>query len=751
MVIQKHDQEPSYVIESKKKCMKLGMDPNEYRIPQNIMSKLELDRKKEAYEEILEVVKFFSRKIIKSLDGTPILIVISDENGWLLDTVGDETIKSTIAQLGIRPGIQFNEEEMGTNVVSLTLKQNNPIQLVGTNHFHTFLHNTACYGMPLHDTDMNILLGSICIMTEITLHNPFFLMTLTTVVDAIERELLLRKQNRKLNIMNQIMISKTRNAIIITDANGRVLEFNEFAEKISESKRNEIIGTSAFNAPVTGNLFKNVLTNGKQYNNVEMKFENQDEQFVCLVDIQPIHDENLNMIGAFGQFRDITERYLAEEKYNYLAYHDELTGLPNRLYFKEILNEYIDNKMCEYRNMSLIFLDLDKLKMINDKFGHSKGDLLIKEAANMLKECLNKDDHVFRMGGDEFVLLCFDIKNKKQATELAEKIINAFNRTIVMDDHHLHITPSLGIVLYKDNPANFEDCLIYADNAMYKAKSNGRNGYVIYDSILEESYKDKLTLKMDIEKALENNEFILHYQPQVDIKNGKIIGVEALIRWEHKEKGIIFPDKFITIAEETGLISKIGEWVLREASSQMKKWQEINLPPIKVAVNLSAQQFPKSDLTQIIKNILAETKLAPEYLELEITESMTMEVDHAIKTLNELKDLGVKISIDDFGTGYSSLNYLKRFSIDSLKIDRSFIKDIMNDENDANIIDTIISMAHNLKLEVIAEGVEDKEQLRFLQLRYCNFVQGYYFSRPLSADVFEKEFYRLQKEIQEKY
>jgi diguanylate cyclase (GGDEF)-like protein/PAS domain S-box-containing protein len=747
------EQEPQYIIESKKRCVELGMDPNEYRIPQNIMSELKLDKKKEAYEEILEVVKFFSRKIIKSLDGTPILIVISDENGYLLDTVGDETIKSTIAQLGIRPGIQFSEDDMGTNVVSLALKQNNSIQLVGTNHFHTFLHNNACYGMPFHDTDINILLGSICIMTEVALRNPFFSMTLTTVVDAIERELLLRKQNRKLNIMNQVMLSKTRNAIIITDANGQVLEFNKFAEKISGSEKEEIVGKSIFNSPITGVFFKDVLNNEKQYNDVEVKFQNNNnnEQYVCLVDVQSIHDENLNMIGAFGQFRDITERYLAEEKYNYLAYHDELTGLPNRRYFKEVLNKYIDNKICKSKNMALIFLDLDKLKMVNDRFGHSKGDLLIKEAANILKECLNKDDHVFRAGGDEFLLLCFNIKNKEQATELAEKIINAFNRTIVIDDYHLHITPSLGILLYQDNPANFEECLIYADNAMYKAKSNGRNGYVIYDSILEESYKDKLTLKMDIEKALENNEFTLHYQPQVDIKNGKIIGVEALIRWEHKEKGMIFPNEFITIAEETGLISKIGEWVLREACSQMKKWQDINLPPIKVGVNLSAQQFLKSDLTQVIKDVLSETKLAPEYLELEITESMTMEVNYAIKTLKELKDLGVKISIDDFGTGYSSLNYLKRFSIDCLKIDRSFVKDIMNNANDANIVDTIISMARNLKLEVIAEGVEDKEQLRFLQLRYCNFVQGYYFSKPLSADVFEKEFYNLQKEIQEKY
>jgi diguanylate cyclase (GGDEF)-like protein len=438
---------------------------------------------------------------------------------------------------------------------------------------------------------------------------------------------------------------------------------------------------------------------------------------------------------------------LAEEKYNYLAYHDELTGLPNRRYFKEILNNYINSYSSKSEHMSLIFLDLDKLKMINDTFGHSKGDLLIKESANIIKECLNKNDYVCRMGGDEFVLVCFNIKTKEQASELAEKIINAFNKTIEIDNQQFHVTTSMGILLYHENPVDFENCLIYADNAMYKAKANGRNCYVIYDPVLEGSYKDKIILKMDMEKALENNEFTLYYQPQVDIKNGNIVGVEALIRWIHEEKGIISPDRFIPIAEETGLISKIGEWVLREACSQMKKWQNSNLPPMKVSVNLSAQQFLKRDLTEVIKGVLSETGLDPKYLELEITESMTMEVDYAIKVLRELKDLGVEISIDDFGTGYSSLNYLKKFSINYLKIDRSFIRDIIDGKSDANIVATIISMAHNLGLKVVAEGVENKKQLRFLQLYNCDFVQGYFFSRPIPPELFEKEFNHLQNEF----
>lgn len=751
MMKKMYEQEPAYIIESKKMCVQLGMNPDIPEMPKNIMSELKLIEKKEAYKEILPVVKFFSEKIVKSLEGTPILIVISDENGYLLDALGDETIKSTMALLGIKNGIQFSEEDMGTNVVSLTLRQNHPVQLVGANHFHTFLHKSACYGVPFHYTDDNDLLGSICIMTAIILHNPFFLLTLTTVVDAIERELLLGKQNHTLNIMNQIMLSKTRNAIIVTDTIGKVINFNEFAEKISGFKREEIIGKSIYDSEMA-NLFKDVLNNEKYYDNVELKYKNNNnEEFICIVDVQPIHDENMNTIGAFGQFRDITERYLAEEKFNFLANHDELTGLPNRRYFKEILNKYIDNYTSTSEEMTLVFLDLDNFKMINDTFGHSKGDLLLKEVAGILIECLSNNDLVFRFGGDEFVLLCFNIKSKEQVVKLSEKILNALIKTIVIDKHQLHVTASLGILIYNDNPTDYENCLIYTDNAMYKAKANGRNGYAIYDPFLKEFFKDKLILKMDIEEALENNEFILYYQPQVDIKNGNIVGAEALIRWVHKEKGIIFPDEFIPIAEETGLISKIGAWVLEKACYQLKGWQDINLGLIKVSVNLSAQQFLKSDLTKVVKDTLAKTGVNPECLELEITESMTMDVNYTIKTLIELRQLGVAISIDDFGTGYSSLSYLKRFPVNFLKIDKSFVRDIMNEENDANIVETIISMAHNLGLKVIAEGVEDRQQLEFLKQHNCDFVQGYFFSRPISSEIFEKEFYNLQKEFSEKY
>jgi len=305
-----------YIVESKEKCLNAGMDPNKLTFSKVILSEQELTDKKLAYGEILEVVSFFSKKMLRSLEGTPMVICISDEKGIILEMIGNEVMISTMSQLNVKPGVQFSQEDRGTNVISLTLQQNRPVQLIGTDHYHTFLHNSACYGVPFHYTDGNNLLGGIYIMTAVVLHNPFFLMTLETVVDSIERELLLRKQNRKLNIMNQIMLSKTRNGIIITDTEGKITQCNRFAEKIFGYSKEQTIGTIVLDSPVTGKYFKDVLQNEGIYEDFEMRFtNNKGENYICLFDAQPIHAENLKIVGAFGQFRDITERYLAEKKY----------------------------------------------------------------------------------------------------------------------------------------------------------------------------------------------------------------------------------------------------------------------------------------------------------------------------------------------------------------------------------------------------------------------------------------------------
>ncbi|WP_433944740.1 EAL domain-containing protein [Paenibacillus sp. SN-8-1] len=745
-------EEQDYIVESKRKCIEAGMNPNEVRTPKCSMSDQELLEKRNTYSEILSVVDFFSKKILDSLSGTPVLIVISDENGYLLHMVGDETIRATVQQLGIQVGAQFTQEDMGTNVVSLSLQQGHPVQIVGSNHYHTVLHGSACYGVAFHYTDNNDLLGSICIMTATELHNPFFLTMLSTVVDSIERELLLRKQNRKLNMLNQIMINKNRNGIIITNADGTITAVNNFvADSFHILKDTNIVERSTQQQEcLISSHMSQVITNKVSFDNVQMILRTVDDQkVVCLFDAQPLYDETNNFIGAYSQLRDITERYLSEELNNYLAYHDELTSLLNRRSLRETLHEYISSSPTSGENIDLVlmFLDLDHFKTINDAFGHSNGDIILKQVADRLTNFLGDKGNVYRMGGDEFILLFHGLSEQQEVTQVGERIIEIFNTPFTINGSMFHVTASIGIAIYDGTDA--ESFMIYADHAMYRSKSKGRNNYTLFDSNMKSnsSEKDKLSLELALRGALEAKEFIVYYQPQVDFTTKKIIGLEALLRWNRPGYGIVAPDAFIPVLEETGLISQVGEWVLREVCNQSKRWVEKGLPKFKMAVNLSSKQFLNDNLVEVISNTLRDTGMDPNYLELEITETMTMDVERAITVLDQLNALGVRISIDDFGTGYSSLNYLKKFPIHTLKIDKSFVRDIMSDQNDLNIVSTIISMAHNLNLDVVAEGVETEDQLHFLQMKKCDTVQGYYFSKPLSVDEFEQSFYQLNDDI----
>jgi diguanylate cyclase (GGDEF)-like protein/PAS domain S-box-containing protein len=715
------------------------MDPNVIPRPKKFMTEQQLNNKRKAYSEILSVVSYFSNKLLNSLKGTPILVVIADSDGYLLEMAGDETIKSTVETFGIKKGSLFTQEDTGTNVISLSLQQKYPISLIGKNHYHKFLYEIACYGAAFHYTDEDNLLGSVCIMMPIRFQNPLFLTMLSQVVDSIERELLLRKQNKKLNIMNQIMLSRTRNGIVITDEKGITTEFNDFAQQISGKSRESVIGKCIFESDLTGHYFKNVLEFEKKYENEEIKFYKENGNLVvCLFDAQPIYKDE-KMIGAFGQFRDITERHLIKEKYNYLAFHDDLTGLPNRRFIQNEMDSQIKRNHKDHETkLAILFLDLDRFKVINDTFGHSNGDLLLIEVAKRLSSCLGKNDKLARMGGDEFIFFLRDFENDQAVFDLAERILDQFKYPFTVHSNSFHTTVSIGIAIYPKNSVSLEEFMIYADNAMYKAKSQGKNGYVVYTSDMLNNSIEELTLETDLRKALENNELILHYQPQMCIKSGKILGAEALIRWNHPKLGVIYPDKFIHLAEETGLISQIGEWVIKQACIQNKKWQDSGMEPIRVAVNLSTQQFVKQNLGSFVQEALHETGLNPKYLVLEITESMAMDFDYSLKVLRHLKSIGVAISIDDFGTGYSSLNYLKKFPIDYLKIDRSFVRDIIEDKNDVNIVKAIITLAHNLDLEVIAEGVETKEQFDFLKRYNCDEIQGYFISIPIDAEQLEQ-------------
>ncbi len=744
-------QEPDYITASKKLCEDSGMDPNVIASPKRFMTEQELFKKRKAYSEILSVVSFFTNKLLDSLKGTPILISISDEKGHLLDMVGDDTIKQIVDQFGIREGCLFTQEDTGTNVISLALQQRHPISLIGEDHYHKFLFEIACYGAAFHYTDEDNLLGSVCIMMPIVFQNPLFLPMLSQVVDSIERELLLRKQNRKLYIMNQIMLSSTTNGIVITDEQGITTEYNSFAQEILNQSKHSVLGKSIFHSEITGHYFERILKFQEKFEDVELKFLNANgDQVVCLFDAQPIYEKH-KIIGAFGQFRNITDRYLIEEKFNYLAFHDDLTGLPNRRYIQKEIAETITQQVTS--KLAVLYLDLDRFKIINDTFGHSKGDLLLSEVTKRLITCVGRNDQLARMGGDEFICLLKDFENEEYVSTVAKKILEQFTHPFQVGSYEFHTTVSIGIAVYPDNPISMEEFMVYADNAMYKAKLQGKNRYVFYTPGMLNSTAsyESLKIETEISYALKRNEFVLHYQPQICNKTGKILGLEALIRWNHPSLGLVYPDKFISLAEETGQITQIGEWVIREASFQMKKWQKSGLTPIKVAVNLSTQQFFKHNLVDFIKKVLAETELDPKYLVLEITESMAADTEYSLTVLQKLKSIGVGISIDDFGTGYSSLNYLKNFPIDYLKIDRAFVRDIVNDSNDVKIVKAIITLAHNLQLRVIAEGVETKEQLKFLKKHNCDEIQGYLFSKPIAPDTFEEIQTLLEEEIQQMY
>lgn len=447
--------------------------------------------------------------------------------------------------------------------------------------------------------------------------------------------------------------------------------------------------------------------------------------------------DNARLYNAAQQ--ELAERKRVEDILRYLAYHDTLTDLPNRTLFNDRLSVALNQAKRNNSNFAVMFLDLDYFKMVNDTLGHDVGDRLLKGIASKLSNLLRKGDTISRIGGDEFTILLHGINHAEDAAMVAQKIIDTLREPWVVGVHEFHITTSIGIALYPNDGEDQETLIKNADAAMYQAKQNGRNNFQFYTPAMNARAIYRLELENHLRKALERKEFVIHYQPQVEISTGLILGIEALIRWQHPEWGLISPAEFIPIAEDTGLILSIGEWVIRTACQQAKRWQDQGFPPLRVSVNLSARQFQQPNLVLKVADILSETGLDPRWLELEITESIAMkDVEFTGKMLFELRKMGITIAIDDFGTGYSSLSYLKRLPIDIIKIDRSFIRDITTDPDDASIVSTIIVLARNLKMQVIAEGVETEEQLAFLRKQNCDQMQGYLFSKPLSAKNLEK-------------
>ena len=441
--------------------------------------------------------------------------------------------------------------------------------------------------------------------------------------------------------------------------------------------------------------------------------------------------------GTYGVARDVTERKIAEETINFQAYHDLLTKLPNRALLRDRLSLAISQAKREDEKLAVMFLDLDRFKNINDSLGHMIGDELLQQVSMRLKECIRAADTLARFGGDEFTLMLPRLHNARDdASKLANKITNILKQPFIVEGHELYVSASIGIALYPQDGTSIDTLIKHADVAMYHVKGQGKNGYQFYSNEMNVPYLEKLSLDTGIHRALDNNEFSLVYQPQVNLRTGEIVGVEALLRWEHPEHGAISPSEFIPFAEESGLIIDIGYWVVKTACAELSRWRTAGLPEIRMSINISACQLMEDNIVRNIINIMKDYDVPGSCIELEITENAIMDdMDSIIRKLQELSSHGITIAIDDFGTGYSSLSYLHKLPIHTLKIDRTFLKESRINKGDNTIINTIVAMAKGLSLNVIAEGVESQAQLEYLREIDCSEAQGFLFGKPLASDV----------------
>lgn len=576
--------------------------------------------------------------------------------------------------------------------------------------------------IPLYDNQGQIV-GSLCHFEDIT-----------------ER----KRVEEKLRQSAKILENSTE-AIVITDAKIQIISVNKSFTQITGYSEAEVLGKTPAQVLKSGkhptgfydSMWQSIVETGYWEGEIWNRRKNG-ELYPEWLHIMAIKDEDEQRVTHYlAIFSDMTHHKQTEQRLMYLSHYDSLTGLPNRTLFHDRVGRALQRAQPHNTLVAVMFLDLDRFKYVNDTWGHAVGDLLLIKVAERLTNIINETDTVARFGGDDFTIVLENINNEEEVASTAQKILEMMLTPFDLNDHETFITTSIGISLYPNDAFDVETLLKNADAAMYRAKESGKNNYQFFTPQMNASTHQRLLLETQLRHALDRDELTLYYQPQIHLASGRIVGTEVLLRWHHPKMGMVSPQIFIPLAEETGLIVAIGEWVLHQACLQHQKWRTSGHPILRIAVNLSSRQFKQDNLVKEVVKILENTYMDPNLLELELTESMLMQdADSATKILHQLKEMGIQLAIDDFGTGYSSLSYLRRFPIDKLKIDKSFMLEIPTNQDDMAIIRAIVALARTLNLSVIAEGVETKQQLAFLKSLRCDEIQGFLFSHPLPADEF---------------
>ncbi|MBI1891148.1 MAG: EAL domain-containing protein [Burkholderiales bacterium] len=556
---------------------------------------------------------------------------------------------------------------------------------------------------------------------------------------AVVRDISARKEAEHALRLAAQVFENSRDGILIMDIQKRIVSVNPAFTTITGytahdalGKPASMLGTGLQLPGYREHIWEKMLKSGHWQGEIWGR-RRDGTAYPAWVSITAVYDEHGRARNFIAIFSDITERKQTEEHIRHMVEHDFLTGLPNRALLLDRLQQAMAAAKRHRAKLAVLFLDLDRFKNVNDSLGHHVGDKLLQAVAERLKKCVRTNDTVSRQGGDEFVIMLADIGDDGQAAHIAANILKSINQPYQLDEHVLHITTCIGIAVYPGDGNDIDNLIKHADTAMYHAKESGRNGYQFFNHDMNVRIVERINLENHLRRALQDGQFYLDFQPELDIASGRATSAEALIRWQHPERGVLLPQKFLAVAEECGLIVPIGDWVLRTACHQGRMWREQGLQ-IGVAVNLAAVQFRQKNFLENVAEILKETRLPPQALELEITESVLFDnTEASINTMRALRQMGIKLAVDDFGTGYSSLSYLKHFPIDKIKIDQSFISDLDIDPNDAAIIRAILIMAKSMKLSVIAEGVETADQLAFLRSQGCDEYQGNYAARPLRA------------------